>query len=122
MVRRWMHPDRIVARWRVACTPRNPRAEVPKHDEGGNDAKGGAVRDIQFAPTGQWHPAQGTAKRYPGNKHRNLDQPQRGCGTRQRDRGRNPVGVENPLYARPKVARAAEPWAEGPNPVGIQVA
>jgi hypothetical protein len=38
-------------------------------------------------------------------------QPQRGCITSTTKRS-NPVGVENNLDGLPRVARAAQPWAE----------
>ena len=45
-------------------------------------------------------------------------QPQRGCITSATKRF-NPVGVENILDGRPRVARASQPWAELRYPVGV---
>src|SRR5438105_6238124 len=45
-------------------------------------------------------------------------QPQRGCGSRIAT-CRNPVGVENDVGDRPRVARPSQPWALSRNPFGI---
>ena len=46
-------------------------------------------------------------------------QPQRGCVLPRPPIRHNPVGVENNLAGRPRVARASQPWAELRYPVGV---
>ena len=65
-------------------------------------------------PTAFRPPAQGCPRPtgYPGSARYIFKQPQRGCVRLCALNCHNPVGVENILDGRPRVARAAQPWAE----------
>jgi hypothetical protein len=55
---------------------------------------------------------------YPGLARKQSTNPN-GVVARFSRTGRNPVGVDDPGYLKPKVARASQPWAERYNPFRI---
>ncbi len=72
-------------------------------------------------PTGLRPPAQGcrACEATLGNVSQFFLQPQRGCGIPSRANGLNPDGVDDSSGRFPRVARASQPWADGPYPVGV---
>ena len=71
-------------------------------------------------PKGLQPSARGCAHRAtPGGRGQRETTPTGLCRVRP-EAGRNPVGVGAHLPRLPRVARRAQPWAEGRNPVGIQ--
>ncbi len=71
-------------------------------------------------PTGLRPPARGwRIAPTLGRRSKYSPQPQRGCGIPSRANGLNPVGVDDFSGRFPRVARASQPWADGPYPVGV---